>query len=649
LTTSNISSLGFIKEELPEDNRLFQSILDAFPYPLLIIDVNDFSVKIANSAAAPDGLSGTTTCYCLTRRLASPCNEADFSCPLENVRNTKKPAIVEQNYPDQSGRRRIAEVHCYPILDDNGNVNHIIESIIDITERRQPEEALRESEEKFRIIASSAHDSIIMMDNRGKATFCNKAAEKIFGYTEEEILGRDIHQLLAPKEYNNAFRQNFPRFRETGKGNAVGKTLELEAIRKGGHKFPIEISVSSIKLHGKWQAIGIIRDISERKQKEEKIAHLVNQYTAMIDTVPAIMYIKGIDHQYVEVNRAFCKFAGKRRNDIIGKTDYDLFPADGAERYHQSDMIVMDEDTAVSNREEKVIDPDGNPTWLTVTRVPIHDSQGLVAGVAGLIQDVTEHHLSREQLIQTDKLAAIGTLAAGVAHEINNPMGFINSNLNTMEKYLKRIRTYIDGIEGQNEDDRQRINEIATDFGDAIGESLEGANRVKKIVADLKSFSRVDRAQEEYANINEGLESTLNIVWNELKYKCKVEKDFGELPEIYCIPNQINQVFMNLLMNAGQAIKESGVISIKTWADEKNIYVSIKDTGFGISDENLKKVFEPFFTTKEVGKGTGLGLSLVYDIIRKHGGNIDVNSEVGVGTEFMVSLPLEGILEKQYA
>jgi two-component system NtrC family sensor kinase len=281
--------------------------------------------------------------------------------------------------------------------------------------------------------------------------------------------------------------------------------------------------------------------------------------------------------------------------------------------------------------------------------VPIHDSQGLVAGVAGLIQDVTEHHLSREQLIQTDKLAAIGTLAAGVAHEINNPMGFINSNLNTMEKYLKRIRTYIDGIEGQNEDDRQRINEIATDFGDAIGESLEGANRVKKIVADLKSFSRVDRAQEEYANINEGLESTLNIVWNELKYKCKVEKDFGELPEIYCIPNQINQVFMNLLMNAGQAIKESGVISIKTWADEKNIYVSIKDTGFGISDENLKKVFEPFFTTKEVGKGTGLGLSLVYDIIRKHGGNIDVNSEVGVGTEFTVSLPMEGILEKQYA
>ncbi|MCK4856338.1 MAG: hypothetical protein KAT58_00045 [candidate division Zixibacteria bacterium] len=151
---------------------------------------------------------------------------------------------------------------------------------------------------------------------------------------------------------------------------------------------------------------------------------------------------------------------------------------------------------------------------------------------------------------------------------------------------------YIDKARGQNTEEQEEIAEMVADCNDAIAESLEGADRVKRIVADLKSFSRVDRAEKESTDINAGLESTLNIVWNELKYKCTVEKDFGELPDLFCIPNQLNQVFMNLLMNAGQAItSDSGRITIKTWADVENIYLSVKDNGVGIPKENLKKGF----------------------------------------------------------
>jgi PAS domain S-box-containing protein len=382
----------------------------------------------------------------------------------------------------------------------------------------------------------------------------------------------------------------------------------------------------------------------EREQAEEVLSRTIAEYTAMIDTVPAMIYLKDIDHHYVVANEAFCTAVGKNLDDIIGKTDNGIWPWEKADEFHKADKLVMEEDRKVVHQDEQIIDAKGETKWISTTKVPVHDSQGLVTGVVGLVQDVTEYHRSREQLIQSDKLAAIGTLAAGVAHEINNPIGFISSNLHTMNKYLKKMNSYIERTGPEEDEDKEAILEILTDFADAVGESTEGTTRVKNIVADLKSFSRVDRAEKELTNINEGIESTLNMVWNELKYHCKVEKDLGDMPDLYCIPNQLNQVFMNVFLNAGHATKgQSGLINIRTWADDANIYVSVKDNGVGIPKDTMKKIFEPFFTTKDVGEGTGLGLSLAFDIIKKHGGNIEVKSEVGVGTEFIVALPCEGV------
>ncbi|NOX26374.1 MAG: GHKL domain-containing protein [Deltaproteobacteria bacterium] len=259
------------------------------------------------------------------------------------------------------------------------------------------------------------------------------------------------------------------------------------------------------------------------------------------------------------------------------------------------------------------------------------------------------------QLLQQEKMASIGQLAAGVAHEINNPVGFISSNLGSLAKYVERLSGFIKfqaeiirddantgAIERQKERRRQlKLDFIQEDITGLIDESLDGCERVKKIVRDLKGFSRVDEAEKQDADINECLETTLNIAWNELKYKAKIEKDYGELPTIECYPQQLNQVFMNLLINAAHAIEKEGIIKIKTWHDKEFLYISISDNGQGISPENQKRIFEPFFTTKEVGKGTGLGLSIVYDIVTKnHKGDIGVESEKGGGTTFTVKLPI---------
>ena len=259
------------------------------------------------------------------------------------------------------------------------------------------------------------------------------------------------------------------------------------------------------------------------------------------------------------------------------------------------------------------------------------------------------------QLLQQDKMASIGQLAAGVAHEINNPIGFIISNLGSLGKYVEKLVAYLDADEkllagcdpaigkiAAQERQKHKVDYIRKDLPNLIAETSDGAQRVRQIVQDLKSFSRVDGAEFVHADINEGLDSTLSIAWNELKYKATVTKDYGQLPQLWCNPGQLNQVFLNILVNASHAIVGHGEIRITTREEGGSVRIDISDTGGGIPPESVKRIFDPFFTTKEVGKGTGLGLSIAYDIVvNKHGGRIDATSEIGKGTTFSIMLPMK--------
>lgn len=263
---------------------------------------------------------------------------------------------------------------------------------------------------------------------------------------------------------------------------------------------------------------------------------------------------------------------------------------------------------------------------------------------------------SHEQLLQSEKLASIGQLAAGVAHEINNPVGYVYSNLGTLQKYIDNLFQMLESYEqlealvGVDEavlKDLQQLKQeldldyLKKDVRDLVSESREGIARVKGIVQDLKDFSHVDEAEWQWADLHRGLDSTLNIVNNEIKYKAEVVREYGELPEVECLASQLNQVFMNLLVNAAHAIEERGMITLRTGHDNDKVWVAVSDTGSGITPENLKNIFDPFFTTKDVGTGTGLGLSLSYGIVQKHGGHIEVDSEVGKGTTFTIHLPVK--------
>ncbi|MDO8988968.1 MAG: ATP-binding protein [Sideroxyarcus sp.] len=288
----------------------------------------------------------------------------------------------------------------------------------------------------------------------------------------------------------------------------------------------------------------------------------------------------------------------------------------------------------------------------------LHDQNAFLE--AEVDKRLKENQQIHTQLLHSEKMAAIGQLAAGIAHEINNPVGFVTSNLKTLDTYKQDILEILDAYEAleaactsdetallkvRSLKQKKDFAFLRTDLDQLISESRQGMARVAKIVSDLKDFAHAENKEWLWTDLNSGLDSTLNIVRNEIKYHCTLNKAYGDIPKVCCMASQINQVFLNLLVNAAQAIPEKGEISIRTGQVGEEVFVSITDTGSGISTENLARIFEPFFTTKPVGKGTGLGLAISFDIVQKHKGRIEVESTVGKGTTFTVWLPIDPTAE----
>ncbi|MFN4341052.1 MAG: PAS domain-containing protein [Azonexus sp.] len=339
------------------------------------------------------------------------------------------------------------------------------------------------------------------------------------------------------------------------------------------------------------------------------------------------------------------RYTAEGRNDYL--QEYRLLTGDG--RF----IWVSDRTQVGRNASGEVEFYDGVLTDITERRAQTEELTAMLAAQRQLNKRLEEAH---NQLLQSEKMASIGQLAAGIAHELNNPIGFVHSNLGTLESYLRDVMEIIDAydqsLSGEGDlaarqaaiarlREERDFDYLRHDIVQLLSESKDGLTRVRKIVQDLKTFSHVSEQEWQWADLHQGLDSTLNIVWNELKYKCQVVKEYGDLPPVYCLISQLNQVFMNLLVNASHAIESKGTITIRTRREGNDaVCIEIADTGKGIAPEHLTRIFEPFFTTKPVGKGTGLGLSLSYGIINRHHGRIEVESELGVGTTFRVILPI---------
>ena len=413
-------------------------------------------------------------------------------------------------------------------------------------------------------IIGSMNETLIVISCQGSVVRMNKAACRLLGYEEEELIDQPIEVILSEEPGGRA--SLLESLREQGNLAETEKTYHAN----DGRRIPVLFSASEIRTGaGMLGYVCVAYDITNRKLAEKMLL--------------------------------------QAQAELL--TNHEVLKQLYAQRSAQAEELT---------------------------------------------KAYAELKTTQAQMIQNEKLASIGQLAAGVAHEINNPIAFINSNLGTLGKYFGRILSFLEiqgkafgalqnaEIEAELAQERRRLklDHILEDTGRVVEESQDGVQRITKIVNGLKMFARKDEEQQQEADINAGLESTISVIWNELKYKVTLHRVTGEIPKIRCYPGQLNQVFMNLLVNASQAIENKGEITVATREEDGNVVVSISDTGSGMPESVLQHIFEPFFTTKEAGKGTGLGLSISYDIVKKHNGEITVESEVGKGTTFKVSLPI---------
>jgi PAS domain S-box-containing protein len=441
----------------------------------------------------------------------------------------------------------------------------------------------------------------------------------------------------------------------------------------------LSIIVLPVFVNGEWYGLIGFDDVQkEREWGEEEIrllrtaAEMIGGYLSrrlavealrvseerfrgLVENANDIIYSMNPEGEFTYLSPQFEVSTGFNVEDWMGKRPLDLIHEPDHEMYHewlaQSACPVPDEHQ--EGYTFQVLDNHGHLRWFVTHASIVKDDEGKVLEITGISHDITEIKQAladleeanrnlkdtQTQLIQSEKMASLGMLVAGIAHEINTPIGAVNSMHNTLVRAIDRLKQTLKLIckdEDLLHDDLVKTLKIIEDANRIID---SGTDRVTNIVRRLRSFARLDEADLKDADIHEGLDDTLTLAHHELKHNITVHRNYGDIPPIACYPGQLNQVFMNLLINAKQAIKDKGEITITTFKNKNKVYVEISDTGAGIPQQDLEKIFDPGFTTKGVGVGTGLGLSICYQIIQDHKGEIQVKSEVGKGTTFTIILP----------
>jgi len=406
----------------------------------------------------------------------------------------------------------------------------------------------------------------------------------------------------------------------------------------------------------------LARRIGELQRYNENIIQNLNSALVVVDSDGLITYANPTAAAILCAASAASAAAG----ELEGRAVWDWFPdqARGATRIGRT----LERGIRCQGAETSITRSDGTVVPIGISCAPLLADDGEQQGAVATFQDLSEIRQLREQVLQAEKMASIGELAAGVAHEINNPTGFIHANLYQMSEYISELQSvwgYVGELRkavdaGDEAGARVASQALATaaeeidvdfvldDFGKAVRESQEGSERIRHIVQDLRDFARQDTGECTPADLNQCVDSTASIAWTMMKHSVVLEKEYGDLPSVPCFPMQLKQVVMNLLVNAYQSIEqkygesgEVGRIVMRTRLLEDGVEIEVEDDGVGVAEEHRGRIFDPFFTTKEVGAGTGLGLSTSYNIVRRHGGRLTVHSSLGAGATFRVWLPLE--------
>lgn len=675
-TLEDITERKLAEEATTAQNLFLQVILDAIPNPVFYKNTDGLYLG-CNAAFKTFFGKATEEIIGFSLQDIMPENYSEQSMLKDQtIIETGRSDRYETQFMRSDGKIRNLLVSKAPFSNNDGSLAGIVGAFMDITEQRQMDEQIRTMS---RAIEQSPA-TIVITNVDGIIEYVNPKFCQTTGYAAEEAIGQNPRLLKSGEMEADGYAEMWRTL-------SAGREWrgELHNRRKDGSLFWEFASISPLfdksgQISG---YLAVKEDITERKSVEaamaqsrmeleashvelehlfDQVEHAKREWEQTLDHLRDFVILTDAGHRVRRYNRLLSVITGRDANELLGIDWRDLLSGSGFsfERFNGKTGELRHSSTdRIYDINVYEIIRDGVPEGHVVS---LNDTTELRATAQELEKAYSELKEAQLQIFQQEKMASIGQLAAGVAHEINNPMGFISSNLSTLTKYVDRLAEFIstgDQVFAEYADSpgtmalketrkRLKIDHIMEDARQLIIESQDGAGRVRRIVQDLKSFSRVDQAECALVNLNEALETTINIAWNEIKYIASLNKDFGELPQIKCYPQQLNQVFLNLLVNAAHAMGENqGSITVRTWSDEERVYVSVADTGCGIPEEIRQRIFEPFFTTKEVGKGTGLGLSISYDIVLKHGGEIVVESEVGKGTSFEVRLPINGPSREQ--
>ncbi|MCG8592231.1 MAG: PAS domain S-box protein [Proteobacteria bacterium] len=528
-----------------------------------------------------------------------------------------------------------------------------------VRERGDAERRIRWLERLNDAIVTEIPAALAVLDGDGCVVAVNPEFTRALGVSAREAQGRPLERVFPGDLV--ASGQLSDLLTRAASGEPSGP--RLARMRTSDDERVFDVRGQPLDEEGR--LLLVLSDVTEREKLARRIRERQRYNENIIQNMNSALVVVDLEGRITVSNPRAEAILGVDRVGLEGRSIYDwlsdLPPA------HTQIARTLARGTSFKGAETLITRPDGSVLPIAISCASLVDAEGTRLGAVAIFQDQSEIKQLQRQVLQTEKMASIGQLAAGVAHEINNPTGFIHANLFQMSEYLTDLRRVWEHVESlqkaasggdpaaiahEAQALAARVREVdlefvLTDFAKAVRESQEGSERIRHIVQDLRDFSRQDTSERVQADINQCVDSTANIVWTMMKHSVVLKKEYRDLPPVYCYPMQLKQVFMNLLVNAYQAIEEQradeshvGEIQLQTECSRGGVVVRVSDTGAGISPQDLDRIFDPFFTTKEVGAGTGLGLSTSYSIVQRHGGTVRVESQVGVGTCFEVWLPL---------